>query len=78
MEDCWVLRWRIRRGREVPVVEKASQADRRYMLHRTTKRKVIESALVGCRKRLEDARKSVAAQEGYVADLEKMLQKELT
>lgn len=72
----WVLRWRMRRGREVPVVEKASQREIRYTLHRTTKRAVIESALKACRKALEKARESVAANEQYVQDLERMLEKE--
>ncbi len=76
MDNCWVLRWRKRKGREVPVIENASERDRRYLLSRPTRREVIESGLAGCRRRLEDAKKSVAMNEQYIADLERLLEKE--
>jgi hypothetical protein len=74
--ESWVLRWRMRRGIESAVLERASVSDLRYRLHRTTRREAVESALKHMRKNLENARESVRKNEQYVAQLEKLLAKE--
>lgn len=72
----WVLRWRTRRGVERPVVERVTARDIHYNLGRPTKLEVIEGALTYQRRKLVEARESVARLEQYVAQLEKMLAKE--
>lgn len=72
----WVLRWRMRKGVEVPVVEQAKGQDLKYGLGRATKREVLESTLRQHHKRLEETRQSLVRQEQYIAQLEKLLAKE--
>lgn len=72
----WVLRWRMRRGVETPVVERAKSADLRYGFGRLTKREVIESTLRHMHKNLESAQQSVRINEQYIAQLERLLARE--